>query len=245
VTRLARIVLNSRLNLLGAVVSTATEIGSWFTALDDPYRVTPIAFILTVYFLGMLCIREHSRAEQLKDQIAPRLMLVFRPELGEPYFTEPAIPIPGYAPPDVRIERIYRVGVVNHGSNTAPSVRVLLRAFSPLEEDVRLKLPMVVMEAPNVLSNPDQRCDINHSDEPQVFFQVVSQIVFDPFDSMKIGRPKLQQATRDEPILTGRHQLYKLALEIDGPGAGAPMGFVYEADKRGVYELRENPFSKL
>ena len=74
---IARFFLRPRVNLTLAAVTALGEILSWFTTLDDPYQVTPVAFVLCLVFIGLFALHEHLGAEQLRAAAAPTLRLVF------------------------------------------------------------------------------------------------------------------------------------------------------------------------
>lgn len=214
-------------------VLTMIGSGSW-DAISNALTAKILLMLGASYALGTLLIENWK----LKESQKPRLVLVFKPEHGDPYVVEKHTngALSG-------IVRVYRVGVLNLGKEPVGNVAVLLRDFSPTEKNVKKKHEMVLMKPAGDNDQLETRADINPSDQPLKFFQVASQ--YFRADRTYAREPEFQQALGYSTTLRGDHEMYKLALEIDGDAAGPPMGFVYERGRDGVYELKENPFSRL
>ena len=106
-SKVAKFLLRPQVNLAGAALSALAEIASWFTAVDDAYRVTPLAFILCVVFLGLFALHEHLSAERLRSQARPTLKLVLQEgQLYDSLHVDETL-------------RIFRVGIRSSGASAA------------------------------------------------------------------------------------------------------------------------------
>jgi hypothetical protein len=193
-----------------------------------------VAFIVAIMQAFFSLLRENG---QLKAAQAPRLFLVFKPEEGEPYVVT-------RMSGDGDGKRIYRVGIANRGHDSAANVAVLLKSFRPDESHVRLFYELERMGQPSEQNG--SRFEVSgDSAAPRVFVQVLAQ----EFDTRrKLGRmPELRLARGQHRSLLWdwkQHQLYHPSVQIDGPGAGPFMGFIYKRGDDGVYELQCNEFAK-
>ena len=156
-SKVTKFFLRPQVNLAGAALSALAEIISWFAAFDDAYRVTPVAFILCVVFLGLFALNEHLSAERLRSEARPKLELVF--DKGQLYdslhFNT----------------RVFRVGVRNSGATVA---------------DVAVKVTRVLPELPRVFPMQElqqtheeegtSRFAVNKNDEPLVFVDLIKGI---------------------------------------------------------------------
>jgi hypothetical protein len=224
--------------IAGGVVSAIGALWTgieYFAAPDNaPFAKSRIGYALLLAVCGiaqaMWALTRENLA--LKAQAKPSLSLVFKPELGQPYVHKKAI--------SERSTRcIYRVGVLNTGA-TVRDVRVLLRAFYPMEEKVRIKQPFELMAQPE----RQTRTDVNKSDEPIVFFELVSQRYgdADKFNPAYAHPPELALCLDFTVQFRGDKPIYKFSVELDGEHAGPAMDFIYSKDARGVYTLKRDFF---
>jgi len=66
----------------------------------------------------------HDEGRRLEKQIEPRLHLVFRPDLGDPFMLEKR-------QDNDRVKGIYRVGLVNPTAVSVEDVAVLVKSWQP------------------------------------------------------------------------------------------------------------------
>ena len=232
-SKVTKFFLRPQVNLAGAALSALAEIISWFAAFDDAYRVTPVAFILCVVFLGLFALNEHLSAERLRSEARPKLELVF--DKGQLYdslhFNT----------------RVFRVGVRNSGATVA---------------DVAVKVTRVLPELPRVFPMQElqqtheeegtSRFAVNKNDEPLVFVDLIMQKVYENdgrVDGTKDGKPYTRYHKKGStarmwfPFVNGAPEIplgeeqYLVWVTIDGPGAEGTRKFVLRPNKSGQYDL--------
>jgi hypothetical protein len=228
-----------------AFVSAMTEVVSWFTTFDDPYRVTPVAFLLFGLFLGLFGLHEHLAAEQLRAAAQPLLRLAFGN--GQMFDS---------LHHDGRL-RIFRVGVLNAGASVS-NVAVKVARVHP-------ELPRVFPMQELQQTHGDDgvsRFTVNKSDEPLVFVDVVHQRLHaeaGTASGITRGQPWAKPFRKGETFKmafafadgtrdlmpSGAHptepygEQYLIWLVIDGAGAEASRKFVLRRNEQGSYGLSE------
>jgi len=226
-------------------MSALAEVISWFTTFDDAYRVTPVAFVLTIVFGGLFAIHEHIAAETLRAAARPSLRLVFR--AGQMFDSLHA---------DGRL-RILRVGVLNSGESVN-SVAVKVGRVRP---ELRRVFPMQELQQ----THQDEgvsRFTVNKSDEPLVFVDVIHQYLYaaDGESSGIVGGVPWSQTHKkgetyrmvfsfahgardfkspDASPIERYGDEYLVWLVIDGAGAEESRKFVLRRNKQGQYDLSE------
>jgi hypothetical protein len=232
-----RLLRNPLLGGVGFVVALCWAVFNFFGPEDDPLSKTQLGWSLIVALVFVLqgATALIARVRRLEKQIEPRLHLVFRPDLGDPFMVEKR-------PDNDRVKRIYRVGVVNPTAVSVEDVAVLVKSWQPQEKDVRLFHELERMGQEEGQTGSRFRVT-GHSPEPRVFVEVLKQTI-----NKTTGNgfmPEIMLARGEfSTQLWGRQLSYKFSLQIDGEGAGPFMGFIYERDAHGIYTLRCNEFAK-
>ena len=155
-SKVAKFFSRPGVNLALVVASGLVTFASSFTSLDDPYGVTPIAFLSFALILGRLAVTEHLAAERLRSEARPKLELVFHTgQLYDSLHSDGTL-------------RIFRVGVRNSGATV---------------NDVAVKVARVLPELPRVFPMQEfqqthekegtSRFAVNKSDEPFVFADLI------------------------------------------------------------------------
>jgi prepilin-type processing-associated H-X9-DG protein len=242
---IARVLLKPRVNLTIAGVSALGEVISWFTTVDDAYRVTPVLFMLTVTFIVFFAVNEHLGAEKLREDAQPKLRLVWEPQ-GQMY---DSLHLGG----DLRI---FRVGVVNSGA-AVHEVSVKVARIHP--EHPRI-FPMRELQQTHE-EDGTSRFTVNKSDEPLVFVDVIWQRLHERAgqSSVRIGGIHYAEAYRkgqmsslniafadghqslsrdDVPHPERYGHQYLIWLVIDGPGAETSLKIALRRNNAsGQYDL--------
>src|SRR5262245_2635809 len=114
--------------LKGPYPGLALAVGNLvYSAIRNDWKPWPVFVVGAFWAIASLWIRNWI----LEQARRPKLQLVFRPDIGEPYMIEKRTDAN-------HITRVYRVGIANESETTVEDVAVLLKSFSPNEQEVRL-----------------------------------------------------------------------------------------------------------
>ncbi len=234
-SKVAKFLLRPQVNLAGAALSALAGIASWFTAVDDAYRVTPLAFILCVVFLVLFALHEHLSAERLRSQASPTLKLVLQEgQLYDSLHVDETL-------------RIFRVGIRSSGASAA---EVAVKVTRVLPELPRM-FPMQELQQTHEPEGTS-RFAVNKSDEPLVFVDLVHQKIHandGKVSGTKDGKPYVKYFKKGStagmwfPFASGSRDIplgeerYLVWVAIDGPGAEGTRKVVLRLNKSGQYDL--------
>lgn len=174
-----RAFLNSpKTNFWGAVVSAVAEIVGWIGNIPTEFPWwQPAAFGLTVFFMGRLAWTQYWEAEGYRKRLEPKFEIVFVPlndEDSRPYLQTLEYPqIKQGGAVRRRVDRRYRVGLVNLSSGIVPDVSVVLARCTPAANFIHVGHKMLVMDT----DPPRDTRDLPPSPtgEPTAYFDIVNE----------------------------------------------------------------------